>query len=192
METADKAKESLSSIHAGRHQGVPVAGAWEGRKGFCEEEEEDPTRIQLWDAEIKDTRAQGLRTQGCRVTRVQKPRTQKCRDARAGRKLHRHFQPTPSFSPMKLGGMGSQWDFGECRNALEHFSPLPCSCTPNLYPGELGRTCEPGGQHPQTLFPWQHLHLSPWHGKKENPWINIWVFLLKYCYTKWNATAISV
>lgn len=84
--------------------------------------------------------------------------------------------------------MGSQWDFGECRNALERFSPLPCSCTPNLCPGDMRRTCEPGRQHSQTLFHWWHLHLHiAWKEREPmDQYLGFFIKILLYqveCYS---------
>lgn len=63
-----------------------------GEEGVCEEQEEDPIRLQLWDAESKDSKVdKGIQDH-------KDAETKGCRNARAGRKLHQHFQATP-FPP---------------------------------------------------------------------------------------------
>lgn len=96
------------------------------------------------------------------------------------RKLH-------PFPPVEVREMGSQWDFGECRDALDHlFSQIAA-----LWSWE-GQCFSQGVTTPRPLPP-GGASVSPHHmGKKSARGSIFGFFLLKYCYTKWNATTISV
>lgn len=77
--------------------------------------------------------------------------------------------------------MGSQWDFGECRDAFQHFFPLSHAAAPQITaPGNWEGQCfNQGVTTLRPLLPQQHLPLALSHGKKEYPWVNIWGFFIK-------------
>lgn len=86
--------------------------------------------------------------------------------------------------------MGSQQDFGEHRDALQHFPPTSPT---QLHPKLLSPEGREGVTTPSPLILGSASVLPHCMGKKKSTCGSIFrVFLLKYCYTKWNATAILV